>query len=72
MRILRGRRGQDNVEYALLAAFISTAALAAVLNIGPLVKPAYYMLQDAVRRAATAHSGGTGSGDRGGRIPTES
>lgn len=72
MRILRGRRGQDTIEYALLAAFISTVALTAVLYIGPWVKPIYYRVQDAVRRAAAAHfPGEVGDGGKGGGTPTE-
>lgn len=65
-RIIRGERGQDLVEYGLLAASLSTVAVGALLTIGPLVKSAYYLVQDAVRRAATVHGGGVGSGDNKG------
>ena len=45
-RTLLGRRvlddsGQDTVEYGLLAAFISIAALLAIKAIGPLVESLY-------------------------------
>jgi len=43
------------VEYALLAAFLSVVTVSALIYFGPALKPAYYRLQDAMRRAATAH-----------------
>lgn len=61
-RLIRGQTGQDAVEYGLLASFISIVAVNALLQFGPLLKPAYYYLQDAVRRAATSHPGSPGSG----------
>jgi Flp pilus assembly pilin Flp len=70
MRIFRNRRGQDTIEYALLAAFISVVALSAMMYIGPWVKPVYYEVQDAVRRAVRAGlPGNPGGGDPGGRTP---
>lgn len=67
IRILRGRRGQDTVEYALLAAFLSIVALNAILYIGPLIKPAYYRIWDAVKRAVPVEA----PRDGGGGTPTD-
>ena len=39
--------GQDTVEYGLLAAFISIAALLAIKAIGPLVNDLYVKVKDA-------------------------
>ena len=36
-RLFRDEKGQDMIEYALLAAFISIAAIVAVKAIGPLL-----------------------------------
>lgn len=69
-RCFRASSGQDTVEYALLAGFISTAAIAMLLLIGPHIKPFYYMVQDAVRRAASSGPGEPGDGGRGGGTPT--
>ena len=72
MRIFRSRRGQDTIEYSLLAAFISVVALSAMMYIGPWVKPVYYEVQDAMRRAVRAGlPGNPGDGDSGGRTPSE-
>ena len=54
-RLIRGRSGQDMVEYGLLAALLSIVTVSALIYFGPALKPAYYRLQDAMRRAATAH-----------------
>ena len=40
-RALGDERGQDTVEYGLLAAFISIAALVAIKAVGPLVNDLY-------------------------------
>jgi Flp pilus assembly pilin Flp len=69
VRFFCRRSGQDTVEYALLAAFISTAALSALLLIGPHLKPIYALIQDAVRRAATIGPGEPGSGHKD-TVPT--
>ena len=72
MRFVRGRRGQDTVEYALLAAFISVVALTALLYISPWVKPTYLKVQDAMRRATRAAlPGNPGSDDKGSGTPTD-
>ncbi len=67
-RFIRRQRGQDMVEYGLLAAFLSIVTVSALIYFGPALKPAYYKLQDAVRRAATAHypthNGGGGHNKR--------
>jgi len=69
-RFIRRQRGEDMVEYALLAALISTVTLSAVMFIGPSIKPAYYKLEDAVRRAAAAHFPAH-PGNDGGGTPTQ-
>jgi Flp pilus assembly pilin Flp len=52
MRILknfiRKEDGQDMVEYALLAAFISIIAIVTIRNIGPLVDAIYQNVQAAL------------------------
>ena len=70
-RLFRGQGGQDMVEYSLLAAFVSIITISALLYFGPVLKPYYYMLQDAVRRGATAHYPGTPGNDRGGKDATD-
>ncbi len=51
MHFFRSRRGQDTVEYALLAAFISVVALAALQGIGPYLGPVYKRVEVAMKRA---------------------
>ena len=46
-RFLTDDRGQDTVEYGLLAAFISIAALLAIKAIGPLVEVLYQRIATA-------------------------
>jgi Flp pilus assembly pilin Flp len=46
-RWIRDQEGQDTVEYGLLAAFISIAALLAIKAIGPLVNSLYVKVKDA-------------------------
>lgn len=71
-RLIRGQRGQDTIEYGLLAAFLSIVTIGALLYIGPSVKPFYFQIQDAVRRAATAHyPQGTGNDNKGNDTPTD-
>jgi Flp pilus assembly pilin Flp len=40
-RLLRDERGQDMVEYALLAAFISIVAIVSIKAIKPLIMTIY-------------------------------
>jgi Flp pilus assembly pilin Flp len=47
-RLLRDERGQDMVEYALLASFISIVAIATIKLIGPLVNTIYVNVKDAL------------------------
>jgi Flp pilus assembly pilin Flp len=47
-RLLRDEKGQDMVEYALLAAFISIVAIATIKLIGPLVNTIYVNVKDAL------------------------
>lgn len=45
---LRNDDGQDMVEYALLASFISIVAIVALRAIGPLVNTIYQNIQTAL------------------------
>jgi Flp pilus assembly pilin Flp len=45
---IREEDGQDMVEYALLASFISIVAIAALRAIGPLVNTIYVNVQNAL------------------------
>ena len=47
-RFLHDENGQDMVEYALLASFISIVAIAAIRAIGPLVNDIYVRVRDAL------------------------
>lgn len=47
-RFLREDDGQDMVEYALLASFISIVAIVAIRAIGPLVRTIYQNIQAAL------------------------
>ena len=47
-RFFRDEQGQDMVEYALLAAFISIVAIATLRLIGPLVNAIYVRIQTAL------------------------
>ena len=47
-RLLRDEKGQDMVEYALLAAFISIVAIVVIKAIGPLVNTIYQNVEDAL------------------------
>jgi Flp pilus assembly pilin Flp len=47
-RLIREDKGQDMVEYALLAAFISIVAIVTIRNIGPLVDAVYQNVQAAL------------------------
>jgi Flp pilus assembly pilin Flp len=47
-RFVRAEDGQDMVEYALLASFISIVAIATLRLIGPLVNTIYVNIQNAL------------------------
>jgi pilus assembly protein Flp/PilA len=47
-KFIREEQGQDMVEYALLAAFISIVAIVTIRNIGPLVDAVYQNVQAAL------------------------
>ena len=47
-KLHRDDQGQDMIEYALLAAFISIAAIATVKLIGPLIVILYGNIQTAL------------------------
>jgi Flp pilus assembly pilin Flp len=47
-QLLRDESGQDMVEYGLLAALISIAALLTVRAIGPLVNALYEKVRDEI------------------------
>jgi Flp pilus assembly pilin Flp len=48
MHFIREDEGQDTVEYALLAAFISIFAIVAIKAIGPLVNAIYENVKTAL------------------------
>jgi Flp pilus assembly pilin Flp len=48
MNFIRNEKGQDMVEYALLASFISIVAIATLRLIGPLVNTIYVAIQTAL------------------------
>jgi Flp pilus assembly pilin Flp len=48
LSLLRREEGNDMIEYALLAAFISIVAIAALQAIGPLVLALYQNVQAAL------------------------
>jgi len=47
-RFFKDERGQDMVEYALLASFISIVAIATIKLIGPLVNTIYVDVKNAL------------------------
>ena len=47
-RLVREDEGQDMIEYAILAAFISIVAIVAIRAIGPLVDAIYVAVQTAL------------------------
>lgn len=47
-RLLKDQKGQDIMEYGLLAAFISIAAVGVLQAIGPLITPLYQRVVDAL------------------------
>ena len=49
--LLRNEEGQDMIEYALLASFISIVAIATIRLIGPLVSVIYVAIQAALTAA---------------------
>jgi pilus assembly protein Flp/PilA len=46
--LVRDDQGQDMVEYALLASFISIVAIVAIRAIGPLVRTIYENIQNSL------------------------
>jgi len=55
-RFVREESGQDIIEYALLAAFISIVAWAILVNIGGDVKTIYSAVEGVTTSAATSAS----------------
>ena len=49
VRLFRDEHGQDLMEYGVLAAFISVAAIATIRIFGPLITPFYGSVVDAVK-----------------------
>lgn len=52
-RFVREEAGQDLIEYALLAGFISLAATAAIFSIGPVLNTLYGNVETQVQSAST-------------------
>lgn len=48
VKFIKDESGQDMVEYALLAAFISIVAILTIRNIGPLVDAVYQRIESAL------------------------
>ena len=48
VHFIKHEEGQDTVEYALLAAFISIFAIVAIRAIGPLVNTIYVNVKNAL------------------------
>ena len=46
--LISDEKGQDLIEYGLLASFISIAALITIRLIGPLIVPLYQAIQAAL------------------------
>ena len=44
-KFIRNEDGQDMIEYALLAAFISIVAILTIRNIGPMINTIYQRIQ---------------------------
>ncbi len=59
-------RGQDLIEYALLAAFISVVGVTVLSQIGVSVAEAYDLVADAVGAGARSNCSPTGIGASGG------
>ena len=47
-KLIRAEKGQDMVEYALLASFISIVAIATLRLIGPLINTIYTAIRTAL------------------------
>ena len=52
-RFVRDEQGQDLIEYALLAGFISLAVVAAVTNVGTALDGLYKNVETKVKDAAS-------------------
>jgi len=52
-RFVRDEQGQDLIEYALLAGFISLAVVTAVTNVGTALNTLYGNVEDKVNEAAS-------------------
>jgi pilus assembly protein Flp/PilA len=52
-RFVRDEQGQDLIEYALLAGFISLAVVAAVTNVGTALDTLYDNVETKVKDAAS-------------------
>ena len=48
VRFIKREEGQDTIEYALLAAFISIFAIVAIKAIGPLINTIYVNVKSAL------------------------
>ena len=56
LRALRGTRGQDLIEYALMAGFIAVAAGAIMPNLGTSISTIFSKVVSALTSAATQAS----------------
>jgi len=58
-RLIRGTEGQDLIEYALLAAFISLIAITAITNVGTGLNGAWGGIDAQTQAVAAATAGGS-------------
>lgn len=61
LRFVREEDGQDIIEYALLAGFISLAAITAITAIGDGLKTTYQRIADELPAGAEAPPAGGGA-----------
>ncbi len=55
LRKLKGKKGQTLVEYALILAFISTVAIAVLINVGTNLKTVYSKIDSNIASAQASH-----------------
>ena len=47
-KLLRNEKGQDMVEYGLLASFLSICAIVVLRGFGPIIQDMYQLVQNAL------------------------
>lgn len=64
-KVLRGKKGQTLVEYALVLAFISVVAIGTLISMGTQVKGTFSTINSQLASAKTGGAAPTGSGGGG-------